>query len=377
MDDSMWLDIQETVEIPAEIGPVQQQAPSVHPLTEVLASRTAIAAVIGKVPALAQPALQCLLGAKAATTTRAYTSVINKFSAFCATNNLPFPLFTTEAVVQYLLQMVADGAAFNALASLRPALSYLEQAAGRDTVFTPDAVLLLEGAKRRAKAKSQPVKKAPALLPEELARAIALAFPPGNAHGHADAVLVRTAFRILIVYHTLCRLSCFRLLKAKHFEKVGPDIVITFPAAKNDQFHKGQQSVLPASGGDFCSVHICEIFFRRFHLRFGAQEADDSFLLFQLRKSGGELLPIGSRCLAASTATSDLRRLLAAVGIHRPVTDKSVKMSGVTAAFAAGATTTEVMHIGRWRSPNIPLHYKHNSFAFKKAVASKVPAITL
>jgi hypothetical protein len=51
-------------------------------------------------------------------------------------------------------------------------------------------------------------------------------------------------------------------------------------------------------------------------------------------------------------------------------------MAGVTAAFAAGATTEDVMHVGRWQSQETPLRYKLNSFEFKKYVASKIPRIS-
>jgi hypothetical protein len=55
------------------------------------------------------------------------------------------------------------------------------------------------------------------------------------------------------------------------------------------------------------------------------------------------------------------------------ITDKSVKMAGVTVAYAASASSTDVMHAGRWQTEEMPLRYKLNSYAFKKTVAAKIP----
>ena len=57
------------------------------------------------------------------------------------------------------------------------------------------------------------------------------------------------------------------------------------------------------------------------------------------------------------------------------VKDGRIKMAGVTAAFSAGATAEDLMHAGRWRTPPIALHYKHNSVSFKRAVAAKIPSL--
>ncbi len=109
-------------------------------------------------------------------------------------------------------------------------------------------------------------------------------------------------------------------------------------------------------------------------LRFGPAAADASFLNFQARKSPLRLQPIFSRSLSYSEATANLCSLLAAAGIHAPVTDKSVKMLSVTSAFASACES--VMHLGHWRTPLIPLHYKLNSVQFKESVSAIVPAFT-
>jgi hypothetical protein len=189
---------------------------------------------------------------------------------------------------------------------------------------------------------------------------------------------MRTAFRALIEYHTLCRFDCFSHLQAKHFELVGPDIMITFPTAKNDQLHNGQQSCLVAvPHQDLCPVRITKLYFRRFFLSFGSDANDCSFLNFQLRHQSLRLVPILHKSICRSTATKDLQDLLAKHGVESAgVTDKTIKVTGVTSAFEAKATETDVMHIGRWRTSAVALRYKLNSYAFKRSVALKVPPLS-
>lgn len=369
--------VQEEVEIAA--GPSLPPQPNLpeHPLGTSLFTNPNIEPAILKDPSLAKSALRCFLAAKAPGTARTYVSAILQFQAFCLLFHYDYPDFTAAALTHYILHMDNSNSHFGKLAIIKPALVFLEQAMGRQSVFCNDTDILITGAKKRAREAAGPVKKAPPLLPQELTQILMFAFPPDSHHGHRDAIHVRTAFRSVIIYHTLCRLNCFRQLKARHFELVGDDILITFPKSKNDQYHKGQQSCLASNPTPFCPVRICKIYFSRFGLKFGEQGADDSFLLFQLRREKGESVPIKNSLLSPSQATTDLRKLLAAVGVHRPVTDKSTKMTGVTAAFSAGASTEDVMHIGRWRTPSTPLHYKLNSFAFKKKMALKVPPVSV
>jgi hypothetical protein len=93
---------------------------------------------------------------------------------------------------------------------------------GKASSFTPTIDLLLKGAKWRARARSGPAKKAPA----QLASVLAKIYPPDDYVGLACTARLRTAFRALCIYHTLCRYYCFTKLQAKPFESVGDD---TFP----------------------------------------------------------------------------------------------------------------------------------------------------
>jgi hypothetical protein len=152
--------------------------------------------------------------------------------------------------------------------------------------------------------------------------------------------------------------------------------MVTFPSSKNDQMHRGQQSCLAATNSPLCPVRITKLYFRRFGLRMGAEQNDESFVSFRLRRQSARLLPIKTSVLSSSQATQDWRNLLAFCGHSVPkATDKTPKMTGVTAALEAGATPLEVSQQGRWHTQDVVLRYKENSLAYKRAVALKVPSL--
>ncbi len=55
------------------------------------------------------------------------------------------------------------------------------------------------------------------------------------------------------------------------------------------------------------------------------------------------------------------------------IRDKSFKMLGVTEALRAGTMLEQVAQHGRWRTTEMPLHYKHNSLDYKADLASRIP----
>jgi hypothetical protein len=61
-----------------------------------------------------------------------------------------FPHFSSAAVIQFILHHDIHESGFSYLATIKPALSYLEQAFDRASSFTPAVDLLLSGVKRRA-----------------------------------------------------------------------------------------------------------------------------------------------------------------------------------------------------------------------------------
>jgi hypothetical protein len=271
-------------------------------LAVALAANPAVTAALSRDPSLGVTATACLAAAKAAGTVRGYSGTLRRYNASCSLAGLEPLSFSEDMLIQFILHLDQQEAGYHLLASVKPALVYLSSTLGVPPGFTPTADLLLAGAKRRARALAGPAQKAPALLPEDLAAVLARIFPPHDKVGLAEAAQMRTAFRLVVEYHTLCRLACFRQLRACHFEPAGDDIVITFPSAKNDQLHLGRSSCLVASGSDFCPVRITRLYFQRFGLAAG----DKSFVNFRIRREASRVLPIRDRSLSASQATADL-----------------------------------------------------------------------
>jgi hypothetical protein len=370
------MDVQHEVEVAAPDIPEAVPTPAGAFLSPALALNHSLSSVLVADPALSAAALDCLTAAKAPGTVKSYSTVVKHFKAFCLLAGYSFPHFTTEAITQFVLHHAVRHTGYTFLSCIKPALVYLEVAMGKTTSFTPTIDLLLKGAKRRARARSGPAKKAPALSPVQLASVLAKIYPPEDHVGLACPIRLRTAFRALFIYHTLCRYSCFAKLQAKHFEPTGDDIMVTFPSSKNDQMHRGQQSCLAATNSPLCPVRITKLYFRRFGLRMGAEQNDESFVSFRLRRQSARLLPIKTSVLSSSQATQDWRNLLAFCGHSVPkATDKTPKMTGVTAALEAGATPLEVSQQGRWHTQDVVLRYKENSLAYKRAVALKVPSL--
>jgi hypothetical protein len=91
------------------------------------------------------------------------------------------------------------------------------------------------------------------------------------------------------------------------------------------------------------------------------------------RKSGSRHYADRKHTRGASLARENLHDLQRRVGQDPTrITDKSIKMLGVTKTIEAGASTREVAHQWRRRTEDMPLCYKHNSLEYKKLIAGKV-----
>jgi hypothetical protein len=91
------------------------------------------------------------------------------------------------------------------------------------------------------------------------------------------------------------------------------------------------------------------------------------------RKSGSRHYADRKHTGGASLARENLHDLQRRVGQDPTrITDKSIKMLGVTKTIEAGASTREVAHQWRRRTEDMPLCYKHNSLEYKKLIAGKV-----
>jgi hypothetical protein len=262
------------------------------------------------------------------------------------------------------------------LCQVKPALTLLlELYTGGTAPLTARVDRWLAAAKRLAAENREPVKKAAELPFEVLEKMVKKVISPYlDQPEKVSAVDFRCIVKSVVIYYTFCRFSDYKQLQARHVEVQGEDLAITFPKSKNDQFHHGQSTVLKANGSDMCPVRLLRLYFHRFGLKFGEAHGDVTHLHCMFRKSGGRHYPDKKHAGGASLVRENLHDLLSRMGQDPSrITDKSIKMLGVTKTIEAGASTREVAHQGRWRTEDMPLRYKHNSLEYKKYIAGKVP----
>ena len=156
-------------------------------------------------PALHAAATCCFLAAKAPGTVRSYNAAIRRFQTYCEKSALPFPVFTSDAVVQYILHLDSIQAPFSYYKTLKPALCYFEAAQGLPTVFNSTIDLLISSAEHRAGATAGPMKKAAVLPVSSIHAMLTAEFLPHVDHIHTLCpIFFRTLFRVVFIYHTLC-----------------------------------------------------------------------------------------------------------------------------------------------------------------------------
>ncbi len=84
--------------------------------------------------------------------------------------------------------------------------------------------------------------------------------------------------------------------------------------------HRVQQSCLASRNSPLCPVRITKLFFHRFGLHMGADQNDESFISFRLRRQSARLLPVRNSVLSLSQATGDACVPFAVIQIPRQQT---------------------------------------------------------
>jgi hypothetical protein len=81
-----------------------------------------------------------------------------------------------------------------------------------------------------------------------------------------------------------------------------------------------------------------------------------------MRRSKAGWFADGRRGISYATSTKNVQDMVSAVGVDATgITDKSLKMLGITRTFNKGAALGDVALHGCWLTTSMPLHYKHNS----------------
>ncbi len=167
-------------------------------------------------------------------------------------------------MVHYIVQLDKDKASLATINQLKPALVLVEQLSGvQCSAFTDTADILLAAGKRRASESKPPTKKAGQLLDDILHQLFRVCMAPCLRDKiSSDPVLLRTYVRDVIIHFTFCRFNCYSKLRAMDLEDNGDSIEITFPSAKNDQYHSGRTTCVVANDTDVNPVEIIRSYFK-------------------------------------------------------------------------------------------------------------------
>ena len=335
-----------------------------------------VAEIVNEDPSLKESAFEVLNSVLAGSTQRNYNYVWKQFVAFGAKNgkNLNENGLDEKILIKYLLHKNKEKSGLSFYSKIIPAIKLECDIRGWSSdVLKSDMLLrIVEGCKRKAATRRSPIKKAAPLSLQVIKMLVSKYVVPHQTDASKiQAAAFRSIFRAMIQYHTMCRWDCFKHLRAKHFVLIDGNIEVTFPQAKNDQYHAGNTTFLVASSSEFCPVQITRIYFKRFGLKMDGK--DDSYVNFQLRKKEGHIYADARCSLGYTTAVENLRKLLRVNGFEdKGISEKSAKIAGVTETMEAGASAEEVMWLGRWKTTSMPNHYKHNSDEFKIGLAKKV-----
>ena len=215
---------------------------------------------------------------------------------------------------------------------------------------------LLQGFKRLLAKPPQP--KEP-LTPDILTAAIQLVRSSGRLQEW------RTVVRMCLAFYAGCRWSDAVALRLSHL-KFDPDgVTILIPKSKTDQFGKGETVYIHYANQPCCPVLLLVDYIRK--LNYGDR---DGFLQPKVRTVKGVQSGIWNTTVSYSTALSDLRLIIAALGLDpAQFGERSGRRGGATAASDAGVDWTDLMTHRRWKSVSTPLGYLANSRRRQRRVA--------
>jgi hypothetical protein len=345
--------------------PFGLRATDVEPIKEVL----------DKYPNLQRAMQSITTSTLGKNTMGSYESAVNKFKNFCTEHKYRSDQVTESMLIHYIAWLHDTKATLATISQVKPAIQLmLELQTGKADAITARVQRFLIGAKRQAAEDRLPVRKAPEVSLQLLQKLTETYLLPYQENIYKAPIFrLRTVVRLKVEYYTFCRLADYVKLQACHVERRGEDLEILFPTSKNDQYHNGQRTVVAANRSPTCPVRAIKLYFQRLGFRFGADGGDKRHLHCRIRKFQGRWFAY-THAASLSKAREELKDTLAEIGgAPERTTDKSFKMLGVTQTLSAGVPVEDVARHGRWRTPEMPLRYQHNSFEDRRQTAIKIP----
>ena len=307
---------------------------------------------------------------------KSYSGTIRDFKDMCVRESLPFPSFDEQSIIRFLATSHKNDAPFSFYRKVIPALRALEGILGVKTSALTERVIIAKNSLMRVvAAKRKSVRKAHAFSVEvlnELIRKVVL--PHQDSPWKINASDFRGIVRASVYYYCFCRYSDYEILTDKDVQDCGDHLKIFFKRSKNDQFYQGSMCVIAAQDSATCPVKLIRLYFQRFGLVFASDRSTGTYLNFRLQKTAGSWKALPGSRLSQSAATDRMRATLAKVtpDAHK-FTEKSFKVSGVTALLDAGESLENVMLAGRWRGLLTPQHYRNTSIQFRLSIARRIP----
>ena len=181
----------------------------------------------------------------------------------------------------------------------------------------------------------------------------------------ATFILFRTVWRIFIEFYGLLRFNEVKNLTIAdiHWTDLGFDIFIA--KSKTDQSRKGDWVAIASQPNS----PACPVSFTRKYLSMLPYAT--GFVMPSVKSS----VISTEHSLCYNTALRDLRTVLRLIGIDpQGYGEHSGRRGGTTAAAAKGATLTELMMQGRWRSESMPRLYTDHAVKCKRTFARRIAA---
>ena len=297
-------------------------------------------------------------------TKKNYQYTISKFEKFCATQNLEYPVFSEWAVVHFIHDCLSNKEPITFYNSLLPALSAVERCVGKETSSITKFVRdMINGIKRSLAPLRKPTKKASKvdfnhikiLIEKEICN---------KENCEIDRFAIRSIFRMVIIFATMCRFKDFNSLQVKHFTFEDNFVEILFPTSKTFQLFQGTNSVIAKQSDDYCPVKIIRLYFELFNL----ENLPEHYVNFRLHPKSWRVQNLR---LSYSNTVYYAQKLLDKHDIKLKYSEKSCKTASVTKATKV-MTAQELMVHGRWKNINTAFHYNTSEMSYKVEVADRL-----
>ena len=176
----------------------------------------------------------------------------------------------------------------------------------------------------------------------------------------------RTVARMCLAFYAGCRWSDATNLRLSHLKFDPEGVAVKIPKSKTDQLGRGETVFVQYAAHESCPVLLLQDYITK--LRYGDR---DGFLQPRIRTEHGVQSGIWNTTVSYTTALSDLKILLASLGLDASkFGEHSGRRGGATAASDAGVDWPDLMLHGRWKSMATPLGYLANSRRRQRRVAS-------